>query len=233
MNRFLPILVMILMVGCQSSSSQKHSATAVADTTSSVLVIPEESNLPEITYSYDTTQWVELINLDPSIKTDIRYATDNNFVDEVMYDCGKCFLRPEAARAIVKAQAMLKRDGYGLLMFDCYRPKPFQQKLWDKVPDPRYVTPPHKGSMHGRGLAVDLTLIDPEGKEADMGTDFDFFGERAYQTNTDLPENVLANRRLLNETMAAVGFSPIRTEWWHFSFRSVRYDVSDWVWPCP
>jgi|GEM_PF-2801279 len=167
------------------------------------------------------------------ILLDIKYATADNFVEEKMYDCGKCFLRPEVARAMVKAQAMLREQGYGLLMYDCYRPKPFQQKLWDKVPDPRYVSPPGSGSMHGRGLAVDLTLVDAEGNLMDMGTGYDFFGERAYQTFEDLPSDVLANRKLLNKTMEAVGLSPIRTEWWHFSMRGLKYEGSDWVWPCP
>jgi len=160
--------------------------------------------------TYDTTEWRELIDLDPSILLDIKYATADNFVEEKMYDCGKCFLRPEVARAMVKAQAMLREQGYGLLMYDCYRPKPFQQKLWDKVPDPRYV-----------------------GNLMDMGTGYDFFGERAYQTFEDLPSDVLANRKLLNKTMEAVGLSPIRTEWWHFSMRGLKYEGSDWVWPCP
>jgi len=183
--------------------------------------------------TYDTTQWKELIKLDATILLDIRYATPDNFVGEKMYDCGKCFLRPEAATAMVEAQVLLKEKGYGLLMFDCYRPRPYQQRLWDKVPDARYVTPPAKGSMHNRGLAVDLTLVDSNGEMVDMGTDYDFFGERAYQSFTDLPEDVLAHRKLLNETMDAVGFKTIRTEWWHFSLRGVSYDISDMVWPCP
>lgn len=193
-------------------------------------VIEEEA---PIVYDYDTSQWKELVQLDSTILLDIKYATDDNFVGEQMYDCSKCFLRPEAAAAMVKAQAILQKKGYGLLMFDCYRPRPYQQRLWDKVPDPRYVTPPWKGSMHGRGMAVDLTIVDGNGDRLDMGTDYDFFGEEAYQTYTGLTDVVQANRTLLNETMATVGFEPIRTEWWHFSLRTVRYEVSDMVWACP
>ena len=149
-----------------------------------------------------------------------------------MYNCGKCFLRPEVAEAIVKAQKKLEKKGYGLKMFDCYRPRPFQQRLWDKVPDDRYVTNPKKGSMHNRGAAVDLTLVDKNGKELDMGTPFDFFGEKAYQTCTDLPKNVLENRKLLNTTLESVGFKTIRTEWWHFSYTKKKYALSDWLWDC-
>ena len=217
---------LILLASCRFIDKSGTDAKVVA-------VVNEPETTEQVTYQYDTAQWKELVELEPTILLDIRYATPDNFVGEQMYDCGKCFLRPEAATAMVKAQAMLKNKGYGLLMFDCYRPRPYQQRLWDKVPDARYVTPPAKGSMHNRGLAVDLTLVDSEGAILDMGTDYDFFGERAYQTFTDLPAEVLANRKLLNETMDAVGFKSIRTEWWHFSLRGVSYDISDMVWPCP
>jgi zinc D-Ala-D-Ala dipeptidase len=174
----------------------------------------------------------ELISLESSIKIDIKYATTDNFVKEKMYNCGKCFLRPEVAAAIVKAQKQLQKKGYGLKMFDCYRPRPFQQKLWNKVPDDRYVTNPKKGSMHNRGAAVDLTLVDKNGKELDMGTPFDFFGEKAYQTCTDLPKNIIENRKLLNQTLESVGFKTIRTEWWHFSYTKKKYALSEWIWNC-
>ena len=176
--------------------------------------------------------FVELKNLDSSIQIDIKYATTDNFVKEKMYNCGKCFLRPEVANAIVAAQKIVQKKGYGLKMFDCYRPRPFQQKLWDKVPDDRYVTPPAKGSMHNRGAAVDITLVDKNGKEIDMGTPFDFFGEKAYQTYTNLPKDVLNHRKLLTETLESVGFKRIRTEWWHFSFQKKKYTLSDWLWDC-
>jgi len=223
------LYIIVLLFACKQAEKPNidHEVVAVINDTA------QESIEQVVEPSYDTTQWKELIQLDPSIRLDIKYATPDNFVGEKMYDCGKCILRPEPAQAMVKAQSMLREKGYGLLMFDCYRPRPYQQKLWDKVPDARYVTPPSKGSMHNRGLAVDLTLVDKDGKVMDMGTDYDFFGERAYQTFTDLPEDVLANRKLLNETMAAVGFKTIRTEWWHFSLRGVSYEISDMVWDCP
>jgi D-alanyl-D-alanine dipeptidase len=176
--------------------------------------------------------FVELIMLDASILIDIKYATTDNFVKEKMYNCGRCFLRPEVAAAIVLAHKKLQKKGLGLKIFDGYRPRPFQQRLWDKVPDDRYVTNPKKGSMHNRGAAVDLTIVDKKGKELDMGTAFDFFGEKAYQTCTDLPKNVLENRKLLRETLAEFGFNHIRTEWWHYSYTKKKYALSDWLWEC-
>lgn len=177
-------------------------------------------------------EFSDLIALDGSIRLEIRYATTDNFTKAKIYDCARCLLRPEAARAIVQAHKNLQKQGLGLKMFDCYRPRPYQQRLWDKVPDPDYVTPPAKGSMHSRGAAVDLTIVDARGRELDMGTAYDFFGEAAHFDYTRLPAKVLTNRRLLRSTLEAVGFKGIRTEWWHFSYQDKEYPLSDYVWPC-
>jgi D-alanyl-D-alanine dipeptidase len=174
----------------------------------------------------------DIAQLEPGIRLDIRYATTDNFTQSKIYDCPRCLLRPEAAEAVVKAHKILKKKGLGLKMFDCYRPRPYQQRLWDKVPNPDYVTPPAKGSMHSRGAAVDLTIVDQQGRELDMGTAYDFFGREAHTDNMNLPAKVLENRRLLRETMEAVGFKGIRTEWWHFSYQSKQWPLSDYVWPC-
>ncbi|MEM8527111.1 MAG: M15 family metallopeptidase [Bacteroidota bacterium] len=183
-------------------------------------------------YNYDTLAWTDILDLDSSIILDLKYATQDNFVKTKMYDCGRCFLRPKVAKAVLIAHQNLQRKGLGLKMFDCYRPRPIQWKLWGKLPDPRYVADPKKGSMHNRGGAVDLTIVDSSGNELDMGTPFDFFGREAYHAYMDLPEEVLKNRTLLKETMGQVGFSPITTEWWHYSFRAEQYGLSDMLWEC-
>lgn len=181
---------------------------------------------------YANKGFSDVIELDPSIRLDVRYATTDNFTKAKIYDCPACLLRPEAAAALVKAHQTLQKRGLGLKMFDCYRPRPYQQRLWDKVPNPDYVTPPAKGSMHSRGAAVDLTIVDAKGKELEMGTPYDFFGIEAHTDYLKHPEKVLANRKLLRETLEAVGFKGIRTEWWHFSYQSKDYPLSDYVWPC-
>lgn len=177
-------------------------------------------------------QWTELISLDSTIILDLRYATDNNFVKEQMYECGRCFLRARVARRVYRAHQILQKKGLGLKMFDCYRPKPIQQQLWDKVPNASYVTPPWKGSMHNKGAAVDLTIVNQDGDELFMGTEFDYFGEKGHHTYQGLPKEVLTNRKLLKSTMEEVGLKAIRTEWWHYSFQGQEYDVADWVWKC-
>jgi zinc D-Ala-D-Ala dipeptidase len=177
--------------------------------------------------------WSELTLLDASIPLDIRYATTNNFMKQQVYDCGRCFLRDEAAAAIVKANKILQKKGYGgLKMFDCYRPRPVQYKLWKIVPDARYVANPKKGSMHNRGFAVDLTIVDKDGKELDFGTGYDDFTEKAHGNYTKFSKQILENRKLLNETMEAVGLEGTSTEWWHFSLRGKKADLAEWVWKC-
>lgn len=161
---------------------------------------------------------------------DMRYATDNNFMKQKVYDCDECWLRYEAALALVKAQQALAEKGYRLKLFDCYRPLHIQKKLWKVFPNPTYVANPYKGvgSIHNRGGAVDITIIDSLGMPLDMGTPFDFFGPKAHQDFFELPDTVLANRKLLRETIQAVGFLPIRTEWWHYSYKNkTKFTVAD------
>lgn len=180
---------------------------------------------------YNASLWSELTK-DDGFVLDIRYATTNNFTKKQIYDCGKCFMRPEAAEKLKTIRAELKEKfGYDIKIFDCYRPGPYQQRLWDIVPNPDYVTPPHKGSMHSKGLAIDLTLIDKEGNELDMGTAFDFFGPEAHQ-GYNHSDAVKRHRWILRSTMEKHGFGSIRTEWWHFSYKGKSYPLDKWVWDC-
>lgn len=234
----LPLLFFLLFsLACQSPSSpQASKSTSSPDntpdtTTYSNVDIPiEKTTIPDL--DFDTLLWAELTQLDPSLIIDLKYATTDNFVEEKMYECGRCFLRPEVAEAVVNIHHQLKQQKLGLKLLDCYRPRPIQQKLWDKVPNPSYVTPPKKGSMHNRGRAVDLTLTDENGKELDMGTPFDFFGPRAHHTHTDLPEDILNRRILLKNIMEENGFRSIRTEWWHYYYVKGGYELDDWLWEC-
>ncbi len=186
-----------------------------------------------IVLDYDTNSWVDVGLLDTTIVLDLRYATANNFVREVLYPCGRCFLRPKVAKAIHKAHQVLQQRGLGLKLFDCYRPRPVQEKLWKKIPNANYVTPPWKGSMHNRGAAIDLTIIDTTGKELDMGTPYDYFGKEAHHTYTKHSKSVLENRQLLKNLMESVDLQAIRTEWWHYSYQKKKYQISEMQWQCP
>lgn len=194
---------------------------------------PEPQTSQVVLLQIDTTQWLEVIRLDTSIVLDLRYATANNFVEEKMYDCPRCFLRPAVARALLEVHRELQKQALGLKLFDCYRPQSVQWALWKKVPDARYVADPRKGSMHNRGSAIDLTIIDQAGNELDMGTAYDYFGVEAYIDYTKHPVEVLQNRKLLQNLMIAKGFRTTRTEWWHFSYARASYPLADMRWPCP
>lgn len=176
------------------------------------------------------TSWVELLQLDSTFILDVKYATKDNFTGEILYDCGKVYLRKKVAEDLVKAHREIKAKGYRMKIFDGYRPLSVQWRMWKKTPDKNYVADPRKGSMHNRGCAVDLTLTDAQGNELDMGTPYDFFGKEAH---LDFPHDkrILANRQLLQEVMKKHNFRPIKTEWWHFSHRNL-YPLSDFPIPC-
>lgn len=184
----------------------------------------------------DANKWTELISLDPTFVLDLRYATDNNFVGETMYDCGRCYLRKPAALSLKRLQDSLRTIGLGFKLYDCYRPLSVQWRLWNKVPDRRYVADPRKGSQHNRGVAVDLTLVDlTTGKELDMGTTYDFFGKEAWHASTaGYPEPIRGNRTRLLELMEGMNWQRTSSEWWHYSYRMAKSatPIEEEEWEC-
>lgn len=192
----------------------------------------EKPTLKSLDGLSDTT-FVRLVDYNKNFVYDLRYATENNFLKAKVYDCAECYTRVKTARALIEANEVLMDMGYRIKFFDCYRPNDVQYKMWEILPNPQYVANPKKGSIHNRGGAVDITLVTLEGKELDMGTDFDFFGKRAYHDNYDLPDVILKNRTLLKETMEQHGFWSTRTEWWHYNLRAASNDkVENFKWPC-
>lgn len=175
-------------------------------------------------------QMIELKTILPSIVYDLRYATETNFTHTKLYRTGtQTFLRLPAANALQKVEDDLNQKGYGLKIFDAYRPYSITKKMWNLIHDERYVANPSKGSGHNRGLAVDLTIILlKDGSELNMGTGFDNFTDTAHHTFKNLPADALQNRGLLKETMERYGFKAFETEWWHYSWANDRsYDVLD------
>ncbi|MEL6560677.1 MAG: M15 family metallopeptidase [Bacteroidota bacterium] len=150
---------------------------------------------------------------------DMRYASENNFLNEKVYYCDNCLLRYNVAKALISANAELINQNLRIKLFDCFRLVSVQRKMWKIMPDSRYVANPNKsGSVHNRGAAVDLTIVDLNGKELDMGTDFDHFGKEAHHDFKELDQKIISNRALLKRIMEDAGFSGIRTEWWHFQY---------------
>ncbi len=164
----------------------------------------------------------------PGIVLDIRYATTNNFMKQAVYDRADCWLRAKTAEKLKAVQKELSAKGLGLKIYDGYRPLSVQKKLWAVMPDDRYVANPAKGSRHNRGAAVDLTLVDKNGKELVMPTPYDDFTEKAHRNYKDLPAEALKNRQLLQDAMQRHGFIGLDSEWWHFDDVDWKnYDLID------
>ena len=167
---------------------------------------------------------VELVKLDPTIKLDIRYATPHNFLGRPVYAEARAFLQKPAAKALVRVSRKLRKQGYGLLVFDGYRPWSVTKIFWDATPEDKkiFVADPAKGSRHNRGCAVDLSLYDLKtGKEVEMTGGYDEMTERSHINYKGGTEEQRRLRDLLRAAMEAEGFQVYEPEWWH-------YDYKDW-----
>ncbi|MCM1483184.1 MAG: M15 family metallopeptidase [Muribaculaceae bacterium] len=178
--------------------------------------------------------YVDVAQLDSTIVIDLMYARPDNFVGEVLYtDLHRAYLHPEAAQAVVTAQKELRKlhPAYSLKICDAARPMSVQKRMYRKVagtPQAPYVSNPARGGgLHNYGLAVDITIVGPDGKELDMGTPVDYLGKEAnidreqYLVRTGkISKQSMTNRELLRRVMTAAGFRPLKSEWWHFNLRT-------------
>ena len=180
----------------------------------------------------DTT-FVNLKDYSTDFVYDMKYATTDNFLKAKVYDCAECFLRLKTVKALVKANKEFIRKGYRIQLFDCYRPLDIQKRMWQIVSNPEYVADPAKGSIHNRGGAVDITLVDNNSVALDMGTSFDFFGPEAGHNYQNLSNEVKQNRVLLKQIMQENGFVSFDSEWWHYNLLNASKDkVSNTKWEC-
>ncbi|WP_245395599.1 M15 family metallopeptidase [Anthocerotibacter panamensis] len=176
-----------------------------------------------------TDDWVNLQRLEPSFKLEMAYATPNNFLKAAVYPQALCLLHRPVAERLKMAQQALLQQGYGLKLWDCYRPLSVQKKMWAIVPDDRYVADPSQGSRHNRGAAVDVTLVTAQGQPLEMPTGFDDFSPKASPSARDqwTPE-ARTHFEVLRKAMTDAGFAPLASEWWHFDYNGWKaYPVSD------
>lgn len=177
---------------------------------------------PQETGDFLQSDLVELRKLDPTIRLEVRYATTNNFLGTKFYTQPRTFMQRPAAEALVRAHRNLKRQGYGLLIHDAYRPWYVTRVFWDAVPEDKklFVADPSHGSRHNRGCAVDLTLYHLKtGKPVEMVATYDETTDRAH---SDYPGGTSLqrwHRDLLRKAMEAEGFAVFAPEWWHFDYR--------------
>lgn len=195
---------------------------------------PAKSQTSKTEVALSQAGYVNVRELDPTLQVSLMYARADNFVGSVLYDdLRQAYLHPEAAAALVKAQKRLKqlRPELSLKIYDAARPMHIQQKMWNKVKNTSmkiYVSnPAHGGGLHNYGLAVDITLCDAKGDSLPMGTKIDHLGIAAHIDQESqlvakgpISKRAQQNRQLLRQVMRYAGFKPLRTEWWHFNFKS-------------
>ncbi len=168
-------------------------------------------------FAQETSDLVNIADMDSTIIIDLKYATTDNFFGDTLYSANICLLRKTVAERLVRVQQDLRKKGYGLKVWDGYRPLSVQKKMWEKVPDANYVANPKTGSNHNRAAAVDVTLVDLQGNELEMPTGFDDFSDKAASANPNVTEKALKHRTILQQAMRGQGFETIRSEWWHFN----------------
>ena len=179
---------------------------------------------PKETGQFLPSDLVDIVQMDPTVRLDVRYATTNNFLHRPVYSQARAFLQRPAAEALVRAHQSLKRKGYGILVFDGYRPWSVTKLFWDSASDAErkieFVANPKKGSRHNRGCAADVSLFDlSTGKEVTMPSGYDEFTERAFPTYAGGSAESRRLRDLLRAAMEAEGFTVYPAEWWHFDYK--------------
>ena len=144
------------------------------------------------------------------------YASADNFTGEVIYEHPWCFLHPDAAAGLEKAARGARQLGLKLKVLDAFRPHEAQVALWAIAPLPGYIADPAKGSNHTRGVAIDLTLADEEGRALDMGTPVDTMTAASNHFYAGHAADVQVNRMKLLTVMLEAGFVHYAQEWWHY-----------------
>ncbi len=174
---------------------------------------------------------VELVTLDPTLRLDIRYASTRNFAGRAVYSQARAFLVPGVAEALLRVHRALRDKGYGLLVFDGYRPWSVTKLFWtlSTPAQRRFLADPARGSNHNRGCAVDLSLFElASGRPLEMPSDYDEMSPRAAPDYAGGSALARERRDQLRAAMQGEGFSVDRGEWWHFNHRDCRrYPVLD------
>ncbi len=209
-NFLLLLAFLLISCGTHKKTTDKYDLYVVSDIESYNKLVAEN---PEKIL-------VDIEKIIPGIHLDIRYATKNNFTKQQIYQSPMAFVRKPVAEALLKIQAELKNKGLALKIYDAYRPYSATVKFYEVYPDKEFVASPKTGSVHNRGCAVDLSLINIKtGKEVEMPTPFDDFTEKAAHTYIDLPAKAIENRKLLKDIMTKYGFIQYDSEWWHYSYK--------------
>lgn len=238
MKLYLALFILIIFISCNNyqSNTNLHQPTInskiqiVKDSTvqhAPEIINEAKSNLENF---LEKEGLVKIKTIDISIQVELKYATNDNFTQTILYDSlTNAYLHPIAAEKLIKAQHLLKKidPSLSLLIYDAVRPLSIQRKMYNVVqntPYNKYVANPTRTGLHNYGIAVDLTICDKNNMPLDMGTPFDFFGRKAGISEEEiliqegkLTKQQVTNRKLLRSIMKQAGFLTIRGEWWHFN----------------
>lgn len=218
------ILVVVLITGCQEGKLLEGSKPEDSERVQASKIV--EVPVPETETEYQGEvlepldgEFVLVTDYLPDVLVELMYASEENFTGQVIYTFNEAWLRYGTVKKLIEAQELLGEYGYGLKIWDAFRPVKAQFALWEVCPDPRYVANPEKGySSHSRGNTVDITLVDGSGNELTMPTGFDDFTELADRDYSDVQDEKAAeNAKLLEDVMISCGFNAYFGEWWHFS----------------
>lgn len=231
-------LVCLLLCGCLPVW---YPAEVPTDAPAQPTTVPEPvtaaPTIPPATAALPTTEpetlppepldgdFVRVLDYIPDLVLDLKYATEDNFTGQVIYDFSEAWLRYGTVKKLIQVQRLLGERGLYLKIWDAYRPMEAQFRLWEICPDPTYVSDPNNGSnSHARGNTVDITLVDVQGNEVKMPTGFDDFSALADRDYSDCDPEAAENALLLENLMKEMGFRAYFGEWWHFT-DSVSYDI--------
>jgi D-alanyl-D-alanine dipeptidase len=218
MTKYAPLIFFLLLFSVGAQAQYRYGITPL--------------DLQSYRKTVEANPKKELVNLEkfiPGIVLDIRYATENNFTKEIIYNLPRAYARRPVAEAVKNVQRDLKPLGLGIKIFDAYRPYKATVKFYEVYRDTTYVASPYRGSRHNRGCAIDLTLIDLKtGNELKMPTEYDSFRKEAWPSTKIADVEARKNRDLLIRSMQKYGFRVNSSEWWHFDFIGYRqYEILD------
>ena len=204
------LAVSLFFTACQSGKDPNPYGLDLISTTEEYLASIEADSANMLT---------DLEDIIPNLILDIRYADTNNFTGTKIYSAPKAYLRKAVADSLLRIQEELGKEGLGIKIYDAYRPYSATLYFYEVYPDTTFVAAPWKGSIHNRGCAVDLTLVNlSTGEELQMPTPFDEFSEAASHSFIPLDSTILANRSKLLSVMEKFGFTQYDHEWWHYNF---------------
>lgn len=196
-----------------------------------LLEAAKQAKPPEEDGAFLRADLVDVTSLDKSIRLDIRYASENNFMSSKFYAQPRAFLQKPAAEALVAAHRSLRDQGLGVLIHDAYRPWFVTKTFWDATPGSMkdFVANPDNGSRHNRGCAVDLTLYHlNSGEPVSTVAGYDEFSYRSFPAYPGGTARQRWYRELLRSTMQEAGFTIYEYEWWHFDYKDwQRYAIQN------